>query len=145
MILRERGERVTRARRAVIEVLDSTTEHLDADEIAGRAEGTAPGLHRTTVYRALSTLGDLSIVSHAHVGGAAAVYHLSVPDPGTRNQPVTHAHAQCTSCQVVFDVPVKSFRALAARLLGDLDFELEPQHAALLGRCVSCRQAERQG
>ena len=34
-VLRARGERVTRVRQAVIEVLDSTAEHLDADEIVG--------------------------------------------------------------------------------------------------------------
>lgn len=133
---------MTPARRAVIEVLDGTAEHLDAEEIARRAQDAAPGLHRTTVYRALSTLGDLGIVSHTHVGGAAAVYHLSVPDPSIKNQPSTHAHAQCTSCGAVFDVPVKRFRSLAARLMSDLDFQLEPQHAALLGRCASCRAAE---
>lgn len=130
--------RVTEARRAVIKVLDGTDEHLDADEVAERAEATAPGLHRTTVYRALATLGDLELVSHTHVGGAAAVYHLTVSDTSAQ-EPATHAHAQCTSCEAVFDVPVGSFRALSDRLLGDLDFQLQPEHAALLGRCAACR------
>ncbi len=45
-MLRERAERVTVARRAVLEVLDGTEEHLNADEIAARAAAAAPGLHR---------------------------------------------------------------------------------------------------
>ncbi|WP_243395325.1 Fur family transcriptional regulator [Nocardioides currus] len=138
-ILRARGERVTQARRAVVEVLDATAEHLDADEIAARAEASAPGLHRTTVYRALATLGDLGMVSHTHVGGAAAVYHLTIDDPRLATAPSVHAHAQCTVCSAVFDIPVASFEALTADLMSDLGFQLEPEHAALLGRCSACR------
>src|SRR5688572_7476944 len=48
-VLRTQHERVTRARQAVIEVLDSTEEHLAADEIVARAEASAPGVHRATV------------------------------------------------------------------------------------------------
>ena len=72
--LRDRGERVTRVRQAVIQVLDSTAEHLDADQVAGRAAALAPGVHRASVYRALATLGDLGLVIHTHIGGSAAVY-----------------------------------------------------------------------
>ena len=57
--LRARGERVTRVRHAVVEVLEATTDHLTADEIASRAETLAPGLHRASVYRALATLGEI--------------------------------------------------------------------------------------
>ncbi len=42
-LLRNQHERVTRARQAVIEVLDGTKEHLAADEIVARAEASAPG------------------------------------------------------------------------------------------------------
>ena len=83
-LLREKHERVTRARQAVIEVLDSTDEHLAAEEIVARAEASAPGVHRATVYRALATLGDLGLVTHTHVGGSATVYHLAVPTPSTQ-------------------------------------------------------------
>ena len=79
--LRDQHERVTKARQAVIEVLDSTDEHLAADEIVARAEATAPGVHRATVYRALSTLGELGLITHTHVGGSATVYLALPPRP----------------------------------------------------------------
>ena len=43
-----------------------------------------PGVHRASVYRALATLGDLGLVTHTHLGGAAAVYHLTVDLPEIR-------------------------------------------------------------
>lgn len=139
-MLRERAERVTVARRAVLEVLDGTEEHLNADEIAARAAAAAPGLHRATVYRALTRLGELEMVTHTHVGGAATVYHLSVI--GTDVERGQHTHLQCTSCSVVIDIPADVLHPLASRLLNDLDFRLAPEHAALLGTCAACRATE---
>jgi Fur family transcriptional regulator, ferric uptake regulator len=137
-LLRDRHERVTRARQAVIEVLDSTDEHLAADEIVARAEASAPGVHRATVYRALATLGDLGLVTHTHVGGAATVYHLAVPTLAT--QPATtHAHLQCTNCQAVIDIPIDALDSLITRVDQEVGFMIEPHHAALLGVCADCR------
>lgn len=141
-MLRGRGGRVTRARRAVLEVLDSTTDHLNADEIAERAAARAPGVHLTTVYRALSTLGDLRVVTHTHVGGSAAVYHLSTATQHDDELVSPHVHVQCTSCGVVLDVSADEVRPLATRLQRNLGFRLDPQHAAMLGTCANCQELE---
>ena len=138
-VLRTRGERVTRVRSAVIEVLDGTTGHLAADEIASRAEDLAPGVHRASVYRALATLGELGLVTHTHLGGAAAVYHLNVDLPEAPAEAAGHAHLQCTNCSRVIDIPVDLVRPLADAVEQDLGFALEPRHTALLGVCADCR------
>jgi Fur family ferric uptake transcriptional regulator len=139
-VLREKHERVTRARQAVIEVLDGTEEHLAAEEIVARAEVSAPGVHRATVYRALSILGDLGLVTHTHVGGSATVYHLAVPTPSS---PATtaHAHLQCTNCQAVIDISAEALDSLIARADREVGFLVEPHHAALLGLCADCRRS----
>jgi Fur family ferric uptake transcriptional regulator len=139
-LLRDRHERVTRARQAVIEVLESTEEHLAADEIIARAEASAPGVHRATVYRALSTLGDLGLVTHTHVGGSATVYHLAVPTPSDQPTSAPHAHLQCTNCQAVIDIPVDVLDSLISRVDREVGFQVEPHHAALLGLCADCRR-----
>lgn len=137
-LLRSRGARVTQPRRAVLEVLEAAPEeHLNADDIATRAAASAPGLHRATVYRALSTLGELGIVAHTHVGGSATVYHLAGADEHAP-QASEHAHLQCTSCGVVLDVRSELLNQLAQQVQGSLGFELAPEHAALLGTCASC-------
>ena len=140
-LLRNQHERVTRARQAVIEVLDGTDEHLAADEIVARAEALAPGVHRATVYRALSTLGELGLVTHTHVGGSATVYHLAVPQPADRATSVPHAHLQCTNCQAVIDIPADALDSLISRVDREVGFHVEPHHAALLGLCADCRRS----
>lgn len=135
-LLRDRGERVTAARRAVLQVLDDAHEHLRADDIAARVDEAEPGVHRATVYRSLQSLAELGVVAHTHVPGSATIYHLRrAPDadhPG-------HAHLQCSSCQRFFDIPTDWLGPLGDRLRTELDFELEAQHAALLGTCAECR------
>ncbi len=140
-LLRDQHERVTRARQAVIEVLDRTDEHLAADEIVARAEASAPGVHRATVYRALATLGDLGLVTHTHVGGSATVYHLAVAAPTDQTASTPHAHLQCTNCQAVIDFPVDALDSLITRVDREVGFLVEPHHAALLGLCADCRRS----
>ena len=139
-VLRERGERVTRVRQAVIEVLDTTDEHLGANEIVRKAEAIVPGVHRATIYRALSTLGDLGLVSQTHLGGSAAVYHLALPPESGSDGDPSHAHLQCTHCHKVIDIGIEIVRPLGAELDQSLGFRLEPQHTALLGTCADCRR-----
>jgi Fur family transcriptional regulator, ferric uptake regulator len=136
-LLRQHRQRVTPVRRAVIEVLDQTTEHLAAEEIVLRVARTVPGAHRASIYRTLSSLSEIGILSHTHVAGAGAVYHLTAAErPGG-----AHAHLQCTRCGRLLDVPVTALRGLARQLDRDLGFELEPEHAALMGVCADCRAA----
>jgi Fur family ferric uptake transcriptional regulator len=141
-LLRQRSRRVTPVRRAVIEVLGQTTEHLAAEEIVLRVARTVPGAHRASIYRTLSSLSEAGILTHTHVAGAGAVYHLTASERPGGGTP--HAHLQCASCGRLLDLPVDALRGLARQLDRDLGFELEPEHAALMGICADCRAARDQ-
>ncbi len=143
-LLRERRERVTVARTAVLEVLDLATGHLNADDVTALATARAPGVHRATVYRALATLTDLGLVTHIHLGGAATVYHLAEP-AAAPTAPSGHLHLQCTTCHVLIDVPAATMAPLVAELDRDHGFALAPDHTALLGTCARCRDQGRDG
>ncbi|HWC22096.1 MAG TPA: Fur family transcriptional regulator [Flexivirga sp.] len=133
--LREKGERVTAARRAVLEVLDEARGHLCAEDIAERVDAAEPGVHRATVYRSLQSLTELGIVAHTHVPGSATIYHLK-HSAASRH---SHAHLQCTTCERFFDIPTEWLEPLGDRMRDELGFELDAQHAALLGTCADCR------
>ena len=140
-ILRTHGERVTAARRAVIEALEPH-DHLTADEIAARAEEAAPGVHRTTVYRALATLGEIGLIAHTHVAGAATIYHLTADSETDDHHELDHAHVQCTQCGSLFNIEDRLLVPLADDLEGEMGFRLDVHHAALLGVCARCREPE---
>lgn len=136
-LLREKGERVTAARRAVLHVLDDAPGHLCAEDIVERVDAAEPGVHRATVYRSLQSLTELGVVAHTHVPGGATIYHLKHSAASRHG----HAHLQCTTCERFFDVPTDWLDPFADRLRAELGFELAAQHAALLGTCAECRAA----
>ncbi|CAJ61442.1 Putative iron uptake regulatory protein [Frankia alni ACN14a] len=134
--LRALGERVTPARRAVLRVLAGTSEHLSVDDVLTRADEIVPGLHRTTVYRALETLGELGLVTHVHPDHGPAVYHLASSLTGSG-----HLHVRCRRCGQISDVPADLLDGVADRLARQIGFRLQPDHAALTGLCRPCAAA----
>ena len=131
--LRRRRQRITPARVGVLEVLSGSDGHMSAAEIVDLAADRMPGVHRATVYRALSTLCDLGIVTHTHIAGAGTIYHLADAHG------VAHAHLQCSVCGSVIDLPAETLQSLTRTVRDSYDFTLEPQHAALIGVCTNCR------
>lgn len=132
--LRAQGQRVTRPRRAVLEVLASTDGHLSADDVYARITPVLAGVNRATVYRALETLADLGLVTHVHLGHGATVHHLA----GGRTAE-EHLHAHCRRCGRVVDVGGDLLEDVQVRLAREVGFDLEPRHVALSGTCLACR------
>ena len=132
--LREGGERVTKARVALIEVLAGCDDHLSADDIADRldrgetAQATA---HRATVYRTLDSLVRAGIVAHVHLPHGAATYHLIDTDRA-------HLHLLCRQCGEIIDAPPDLLDGVRRDLLRSAGFRLDPDHVALTGWCRRC-------
>jgi Fur family ferric uptake transcriptional regulator len=54
--LKERGVRLTRQRQILLELIDKTGEHLDAERLFQMAKERDPKINRVTVYRTLKML-----------------------------------------------------------------------------------------
>jgi Fur family transcriptional regulator, ferric uptake regulator len=128
-LLRQRGGRVTAARRAVVEAMLADDHHATADEVVERVQSRHPDVHRSTVYRTLDRLQQLGVVTHVHLGHGPSSYHLA-------ERP--HHHAVCEVCGTVVELPWDALDGLADRLRSEHGFELAHQHFALSGRCARC-------
>ncbi len=53
------GRRLTRQRRLVLEVLENSQEHLDAESLHDRAKTVLPNISLATVYRTLQILKEM--------------------------------------------------------------------------------------
>ena len=131
--IRRASKRVTLAKRAVAQVLAQAKGHLSADAITSAVQQRQPDVSPSTVYRILEEFEDLGIIVHAHLGQAAAVYHLA----GT-----VHGHLTCETCKKTFEIPSTHFDDLSQDLWSTFGFELDRHHVALSGTCAQC-QAER--
>lgn len=131
--LQARGERVTDGRRAVLETLANTHEHLSADQIVALLERTHPGVHRATVYRTLDMLAEHGVVSSMRAAGGATVYHLAATTAGHE-----HLHAHCRVCGAVVVVPADSLAEASAAILSTSGFAVDVQKSTLVGVCAAC-------
>lgn len=92
--IRDKEERVTRARTAVLAVLFGAGRSLTHLEIASRLEEGGVSIDRVTVYRVLEWLTRYHL---AHkVAGDDRIWRFSA-DSG-EHPASQHAHFQCTAC-----------------------------------------------
>jgi Fur family ferric uptake transcriptional regulator len=126
--LRRAGLRVTRARRAICEVLAAAdADHLTAGDVSAR---TGAGVDLSTVYRTLEALETLGMVEHVHLGHGPGAYHVG---PSTE-----HHHLVCDSCGRTFDVPIGDLRRAVELVTERLGFVADSAHFAIVGRCGEC-------
>lgn len=130
--LRSRGERITDARRAVIETLARLGDHPSAEQLSARVQESHPSVHRATIYRTLDTLTALGVATHVHVSGGASAYHLA---SSTHRD---HLHASCLVCGRIVDLPGDLLDPVVSRLAAANIFALDPARVALSGTCEKC-------
>ncbi len=138
--LRDHGERVTDARRAVLGVLARTHEHVSADHVVALLEHGDPRVHRATVYRTLEVLAERGIVSSLHTAGGATAYHLATPAPGHE-----HLHAYCRVCGDVVVIPADCLDEAVREVTRVSGLTIDPQQSTLIGVCARCAEAAAAG
>ena len=128
--MRERGARVTSARRLLLSVMLESRGHRSAEELAADVQARAPEVNLSTVYRNLDELERLKIVDRTHLGHGPATYHLAT---------ATHGHLVCERCGSMTEVPDTLFDALAETTRRDYGFSIDPHRFAVIGICRDCQ------
>jgi Fur family ferric uptake transcriptional regulator len=131
-MLRARGGRVTATRRATIDVLlaGGDHRHLSAEDVATEVRRRLPDVAESTIYRTLSALEELGVVTHVHLDHGPSTFHLSDQ---------SHRHLVCRRCHGVTEVPSSEFAALSRHLDERYGFAMSTEHFAILGECRACR------
>ena len=135
-LLRSNELRVTRQRLAVLSVLRHSDQHLTATDVYERARNDAPELNASTVYRTLTQMRDLGLVSQTDLGVGERTYSWRSERP--------HHHLICTSCGGMSELPHDFLASFSSRLSSEFGFETDPDHWAVYGRCRRCVATERE-
>lgn len=134
-LLRAHGMRVTAARKAVIDEL-SNMRHSDAEELVKRL--AAKGISRAAVYRALSLLERVGIVSRALYGERHSHFELAC-----LRQP--HDHLICIRCGRVIEFECPEVERLQSQVVERHEFEFVNRVFEIRGVCPKCRKKESYG
>jgi len=81
-ILSERGIRMTKQRRVILQVMDAAEQHLDVDQILARAQKIDSGVHLVTVYRTIDLLKKQGLIDELdllHLRGDRHYYESHGP------------------------------------------------------------------
>ena len=130
--LRARGYRLTPQRQLVLEAVGDLG-HATPEAIVERVRGVATGLSLSTVYRTLDLLEELGLVTHAHLGHGAPMYHVA--------SDADHVHLVCRTCEAVTEVAPDSVADVVRRLATDRGFRVDVGHFAIFGECAGCAAA----
>ena len=130
----QRGIRITRQRRAILQSIEEAERHLNATQILRRAKRLEPGVDRVTVYRTLSLLKKHGVIDELdlmHVTGDAHYYE--------RKSPHVHAHVTCLVCGRVLEFRSDYLDQLQCQIKTQCDFEIQVIRVEVGGRCTRCK------
>jgi len=132
--LKERGIRLTRQRQILLELIDKSGKHLDAETLYRMARERDPKLNRVTVYRTLKMLKQGGLVDELdlmHLGGDQHYYETRMKQE--------HAHVICLRCGKVeefFGEPLQKLRRQVEQHFG---FNVLIARTEIGGYCAHCQ------
>jgi Fur family transcriptional regulator, ferric uptake regulator len=65
-LLRARGKRITSQRALLLQLIQESGAHLDAEELYRRAQRRDPRINLTTVYRTLNLLKESGLIERSY-------------------------------------------------------------------------------
>lgn len=136
--LKERGIRLTRQRQILLELIDSSGLHLDAEGLYQLARERDPKLNRVTVYRTLKLLKESGLVDELdlmHYEGDQHYYE-------TRRKQ-EHAHVVCLGCGKVEEFFGEPLRKIRQQVETSLGFQVVIARTEIGGYCPNCQVKRR--
>src|SRR6266581_1486144 len=132
--LKERGVRLTRQRQILLELIDKTGQHLDAERLFHMAQEKDPKLNRVTVYRTLKLLKEGGLVDELDLMHQAGEQHFYE----TRRKQ-EHAHVICLSCGKVEEFFGEPLQRLRRQIEAHFGFQILLARTEVGGYCSHCQ------
>lgn len=132
--LKEKGVRLTRQRRILLELIDRTGQHLDAERLYQMAREKDPRMNRVTVYRTLKLLKQGGLVDELdlmHYSGDQHYYETR-----TKQE---HAHVVCLGCGKVEEFFGEPLQRLRRQIEAHFGFQILLARTEVGGYCPHCQ------
>lgn len=131
--LGNRGIRMTRQRRVILQVMDDAEQHLDVDQILARAQQIDPDIHLVTVYRTIDLLKKQGLIDELdllHLRGDRHYYEAHAPRE--------HIHVACLKCGKVREFESRLYEQLKAQIERDFGMKVTVSRTEVGGYCSEC-------
>lgn len=129
--LSQHGYKLTRQRRAVVDVVAHSSARFDAAEVYARAHRLCPDLGLTTVYRTLDILTSLGAIRRVHLDDGCEGFAPAAAE---------HSHHLiCSRCQNTIEFEDCDMTALLRRVSARTGFKIQQHWLELVGLCPTCQ------
>ena len=122
---------LTKQRKAVLQVIRESHDHLTANEVFERARQILPGISFATVYNSLRYLRDEGLIGEISFGKDATRFDRKL----TR-----HDHALCSDCGELVDLELPIPPRIVKKAGEISKFQIDTIELILRGRCPACSQ-----
>lgn len=130
--LSRRGYKLTRQRRAVLDVMTLTDTRLTAADVFAKAQRACPDLGLTTVYRTLEILEQLGAIRRVHLDDGCEAFAPTA---------IEHGHYLiCDNCRTTIEFEGCDLTAMLNRIAMQTGFTIEQHWLELVGRCPKCQK-----
>ena len=129
-LMRQRGLRVSAARRLVLEALLAADGPMSAEQIAEGIGGRVPSSDIGSVYRNLQALEDIGVVRHVHLGHGPGLHALAVA--GERE------YLTCERCADYRALPTQELDTVRGLIEHQFGYRASFIHFPIVGLCPSC-------
>ncbi len=136
-LLAERGIRMTKQRRVILQVMDDAEQHLDVDQILARAQKIDSGVHLVTVYRTIDLLKKQGLIDELdllHLRGDRHYYES--------HGPRDHIHVACLRCGKVREFESRLYEQLKEQIARDFNMKVTISRTEVGGYCAECLAAD---
>ena len=132
-LLRERGNRLTPQRVAILRAIVNHPGHPSAEQVHHDILRDFPTTSLATVYKTIALLKDVG-----------EILELGFGDDGSRfdgRKPYPHPHLICTRCGMIMDSEVENFQILIDNLASKNGFSVKTHRFDIFGLCSSCNES----
>jgi Fur family transcriptional regulator, ferric uptake regulator len=129
-ILKQKGFRLTRQRRLIVEFIHDAHEHFSADDIISYVKQRMPKVNKSTVYRTLETLEQAGSVYKSESSDRCVYHHAEEGH---------HHHMVCNKCGKTEECFENLFSPIKKSLSDKYGFQANFQHQIITGLCRQCQ------
>ena len=132
--LKQRGVRLTRQRQILLDLIDQSGQHLDAERLYQLAKEKDPRLNRVTVYRTLKLLKAGGLVDELdlmHHEGDQHYYETRLKQE--------HAHVICLRCGRIEEFFGDLLQKMREQIETHFGFQIVLARTEVGGYCSHCR------
>ncbi len=132
--LKQAGVRLTRQRQILLDLIDQSGQHLDADRLYQLARAQDPKLNRVTVYRTLKLLKTGGLVDELdlmHHDGDQHYYETRLKQE--------HAHVICLRCGKIEEFFGDLLKKMRDQIQSHFGFEIVLTRTEVGGYCSHCQ------